>query len=258
MEEVLFERDGKVCTIVLNRPEARNAVDGATAKKLAQKFQEFEEDDEIHSAVLWGKGGNFCSGADLKAFNDPERESNPLHEDMSKIGPMGPTRMNLSKPVIAAISGYAVAGGVELACLCDLRVMERDATIGLFNRRFGVPLIDGGTKRLPRIVGLGIALDLILTGRPVDAEEAREIGFANRVVESGKAKEKAKKLAARIADFPQACLRNDRQTVYKAFDLDFDEAMELEFKRGVGVFESDESLEGARRFSEGEGRHGQF
>lgn len=258
MEEVLLEKDGKVCTIVLNRPEARNAVDGPTAKKLARKFEEFEEDDDLHSAVLWGKGGNFCSGADLKAFEDPDRESNPLHDDMSKIGPMGPTRMELSKPVIAAISGYAVAGGVELACLCDLRVMEKDATMGLFNRRFGVPLIDGGTKRLPRIVGLGQALDLILTGRPVDAEEAREIGFANRVVESGKAREEAEKLAARIAEFPQTCLRNDRETVFRAFDLDFEEAIELEFKRGMEVFESGEPEDGARKFSEGEGRHGQF
>lgn len=171
---------------------------------------------------------------------------------------MGPTRMKLSKPVIAAISGYAVAGGVELACWCDLRVMESDATIGLFNRRFGVPLIDGGTKCLPRLIGMSHALNMVLTGRPVDAEEARSMGFANRLVEPGKAREEAEKIARRIAEFPQTCLRNDRTNLYEVFDMNTDEALKTEFRRSKKVFESGEPEEGARRFSEGEGRHGEF
>lgn len=254
-----MEKGEKICIIILNRPEVRNAVDGETARKLAEKFREFDEDEDINAAVLWGKGGNFCSGADLKAFEGGSKgEGNPLNEDMSEIGPMGPTRMKLSNPVIAAISGYAVAGGLELACWCDLRVMEKDATVGLFNRRFGVPLIDGGTKRLPRLIGMSNALDMVLTGRPVDAEEARSMGFANRIVESGEAREEAEKIARRIAEFPQDCLRNDRATLYEVFDLDIDEALKTEFQRGIEVFESGEPEEGARRFSEGEGRHGEF
>ncbi len=254
-----MEKEEKICTIILNRPEVRNAVDGETARKLAEKFREFDEDEDINAAVLWGKGGSFCSGADLKAFEEsPKGRGNPLNEDMTEIGPMGPTRMKLSKPVIAAISGHAVAGGVELACWCDLRVMEKDATIGLFNRRFGVPLIDGGTKRLPRLIGMSHALDMILTGRPVDAEEAHSMGFANRLVESGKSREEAEKIASRIADFPQTCLRNDRRTLYEVFDLDIDEALKTEFQRSKKVFESGEPEEGARKFSEGEGRHGAF
>src|SRR2546423_8946313 len=202
------ERSGPVTTIVIDRPEARNAVDGETAQALADAFRAFEADDSAAVAVLWGADGTFCAGADLKQM------SNRLDADMSTDGPMGPSRMSLSKPVIAAISGHAVAGGIELAAWCDLRVMESDAVVGVFCRRWGVPLIDGGTVRLPHIVGLGRALDLILTGRPVGADEALAMGFANRVVPPGQARAAAEELATGLARFPQACLRSDRASVY--------------------------------------------
>jgi enoyl-CoA hydratase len=254
--EVIVEKKGKVCTIMINRPEVRNAVNRETARQLADAFRAFDRDDGLHVAVLCGAGGTFCAGADLKAI--AEGKGNRLEPEMSKDGPMGPTRMHLTKPVIAAVSGYAVAGGMELALWCDLRVMERDAVMGVFCRRFGVPLVDGGTQRLPRLIGMSRALDLILTGRPVGAEEALAMGLANRVVDPGTAKEEAEKLAAEIAEFPQHCLRSDREAVYRGMGLDWDQAMELEFQLGMQVVQSGETQLGAFRFSAGEGRHGQF
>ncbi|MDD5711761.1 MAG: crotonase/enoyl-CoA hydratase family protein, partial [Smithellaceae bacterium] len=209
-------------------------------------------------AVLWGAGGTFCAGADLKAVAEMSPDMNRLDTDMSKPGPMGPTRMTLSKPVIAAVSGYAVAGGLELACWCDLRVVERDAVFGVFCRRFGVPLIDGGTQRLPRLIGMSHALDMILTGRPVGAREAKEMGLANRIVEPGKAREEAERLAAQIAVFPKSCMRSDREAALSGFDLPFAEALALEFRLGTKVIESGETLAGARRFEKGEGKRGKF
>lgn len=254
--KVFSEVKGKVCTIILNRPEVKNAVDHETAKQLAEAFRKFENDDRLHVAVLYGEGGSFCAGADLVAFSNGN--GNLLDMDMSKDGPMGPSRMHLSKPVIAAVSGYAVAGGLELAIWCDLRVVERDATFGVFCRRFGVPLIDGGTQRLPRLIGISRALDMILTGRPVSAEEAFTMGLANRIVEPGTAREEAEKLAAQIADFPQICMRSDREAIYKGFDQDFDKAMQLEFLLGMNVVQSGETRDGAVRFTNGQGRHGSF
>jgi enoyl-CoA hydratase len=257
--EVRVEREGKICTIILNRPEIRNCVDRITADKLADAFRAFDSDDSLDVAVLWGSGGTFSAGADLKALaEDPHTRGNRLNENMSDDGPMGPTRMRLSKPVIAAVSGYAVAGGLELACWCDLRVMEEDAVLGVFCRRFGVPLIDGGTQRLPRLIGVSRALDLILTGRPVGAEEALFMGLANRVVKTGTARDEAEKLAREISQFPQVCMRSDREALYDGFDMDFKNAMELEFRLGIRVVASGETGEGALKFSGGLGRHGQF
>ena len=245
---VRSERNGSVCTVLIDRPEARNAVDGATAQELADAFRAFEADDSLLAAVLCGAAGTFCSGADLKQM------SNRLDPEMSGDGPMGPTRMMLTKPVIAAISGYAVAGGIELAAWCDLRVMESDAVVGVFCRRWGVPLIDGGTARLPRIIGLGRALDLILTGRPVGAAEAYEMGFANRVVEPGQGRAAAEELAAELARFPQTCLRSDRAAVYGGLGRELPDALASEFRHGQAVLA--EALAGAARFAAGAGRHG--
>ena len=230
---VRVERSGPVTTVILDRPEARNAVDGATAQALADAFRAFDVDEDAAVAVLWGAGGSFCSGADLKAM------SNRVEPDGD--GPMGPSRMVLSKPVIAAVAGHAVAGGLELACWCDLRVVEESATFGVFCRRFGVPLIDGGTVRLPRLVGLGRALDLILTGRAVDADEALRIGLADRVVPHGAARAAAEELARELAALPQPTLRSDRLSVYEALGSPVDEAIALEFARGS------QRLEDARR-----------
>src|SRR3954469_15606185 len=241
----------EVWTVVIDRPEARNAVDGPTAAALAEAFRAFEADESALVAVLCGANGTFCAGADLKQM------SNQLDVDMSADGPMGPSRMVLSKPVIAAISGYAVAGGIELAAWCDLRVMESDAVVGVFCRRWGVPLIDGGTVRLPRIVGLGPALDLILTGRPVGAEEALAMGFANRVVPPGQARSAAEELAAELAAFPQACLRSDRRSVYEALDTDEQTGLGIEFALGLESLRA-EGLDGAARFRGGAGRSGRF
>jgi enoyl-CoA hydratase len=255
--EVLFEKRGKICTIIINRPEVKNAVNAKTAKLLAGAFRAFEKDSELCAAVLWGAGGCFCAGADLKeAAVDRGLDDKRLSSIMSDDGPMGPTRMRLLKPVIAAVAGYAVAGGLELACWCDLRVVERDAVFGVFCRRFGVPLIDGGTQRLPRLIGLSRAMDMILTGRAVGAEEALAMGLANRVVEKGKSREEAEALAAKLAEFPQVCMRSDREAVYCG--LDFGDALELEFKLGMRVIKSGETVEGARRFNGGTGRHGEF
>lgn len=249
---VRVERQGGVSTVVLSRPEVRNAVDGPTAVELADAFREFEGDESARVAVLWGEGGTFCAGADLKALGT--QRANRVAEDGD--GPMGPTRMRLSKPVIAAVAGHAVAGGLELALWCDLRVAEEDAVFGVFCRRWGVPLIDGGTVRLPRIVGTGRAMDMILTGRPVPASEAYEMGLANRVVPPGRARTEAEALAASIAGFPQACLRADRSSVLDQEGLPERAALSVELRHGQGVLA--ESMEGAARFSAGAGRHGSF
>ncbi|MEU2993567.1 crotonase/enoyl-CoA hydratase family protein [Streptomyces griseoincarnatus] len=249
---VRTERRGAVTTVVLSRPEARNAVDGPTAAELADVFRAFEADDEARVAVLWGEGGTFCAGADLKALGT--ERANRVTEDGD--GPMGPTRLRLSKPVIAAVSGHAVAGGLELALWCDLRVAEEDAVFGVFCRRWGVPLIDGGTVRLPRLIGTSRAMDMILTGRPVPAAEAYAMGLANRVVPVGRARAEAEELAASLARFPQACLRSDRASVLEQEGLGEEEALAAELRHGSAVLA--ESLEGAARFASGAGRHGVF
>jgi enoyl-CoA hydratase len=254
---VIVESKGHIVTIMLNRLDVKNAVDGPTAAELARAFRDFDANDEAHVAVLCGAGGAFCAGADLKAIAHPEQgRVNPL--DVDGDAPMGPSRLVLSKPVIAAISGYAVAGGLELALWCDLRVMEETAVLGVFCRRYGVPLIDGGTIRLPRLIGMSRALDLILTGRPVEAREALEMGLVNRVVPEGKARDAAEALAEDIARFPQTCMRSDRLSAYEQWDMTFGEALRNEFQHGLGVIGSGESVAGAARFSSGQGRHGTF
>jgi enoyl-CoA hydratase len=247
----LAAEDG-VMTVTIARPEVRNAVDPDTAAALADAFRTFEDDSSLAVAVLTGAGGNFCAGFDLKSLAGTAPDRLPAEGQ----GPMGPTRMNLNKPVIAAIEGYAVAGGLELALWCDLRVAAGNATLGVFNRRFGVPLIDLGTVRLPRLIGQGRALDLILTGRPVAAEEALRIGLVTRIVEPGRALEEAQRLAHEIAAFPSAALRADRRSVLNQWSLSFDEAAEAEHRGGVEVLASGEAQQGAQRFSEGAGRHG--
>lgn len=251
---IRVEKKGPVTTVVLSRPEVRNAVDRATASELARAFRVFDEDSEAAVAVLWGEGGHFCAGADLKAVAGGEGNAVRTEGD----GPMGPTRMRLRKPVIAAVSGYAVAGGLELALWCDLRVAERGAVFGVFCRRFGVPLVDGGTVRLPRIVGLGRALDMILTGRPVEADEAMAMGLADRLVEPGRAREAAEALALDLARFPQACMRSDRESAYQGLGRPVEEALALETRLGLEVIQSGETLAGALRFARGQGRHGRF
>lgn len=251
---VRVEKDGSVFTVVLAQAEKRNAVDATTAESLALAFRAFDNDKESKVAVLWGEGGHFCAGADLKAL--AVGQGNRIDPDGE--GPMGPTRMFLSKPVIAAISGFAVAGGLELALWCDLRVVERSAVFGVFCRRFGVPLVDGGTVRLPRIVGISRALDMILTGRPVEAEEALEIGLANRLVDDGTSREAAEELARELASFPQECLRNDRKSVWEGLDLDLEMGLRNELHHGLVTLASGESFDGARRFGQGFGKHGEF
>ena len=248
---VRVERNGPVWTVVLDRPQFRNAVDRETATLLAAAFREFDADPTADAAVLWGAGGTFCAGADLQAI--ARGEPNNLDPDLSADAPMGPSRLTLGKPVVAAISGYAVAGGLELALWCDLRVVEEDAVLGVFCRRWGVPLIDGGTVRLPRIVGLGRALDLILTGRPVHADEALAMGLANRVVPPGQSREAAEALAAQIAAFPQACVRSDRRSAYDALDQDEPAALSREFELGLATLHGGTAVD---RFVAGEGRGG--
>ena len=259
---VRIEKNGFVTSVILARPEARNAVDRAHAEALAAAFRAFDADDEARVAVLWGEGGTFCAGADLKAVATARgnRVVPPRAEpaEVDDSGPMGPTRMQLSKPVIAAIAGYAVAGGLELALWCDLRVVERSATFGVFCRRWGVPLVDGGTIRLPRIVGQGRALDLILTGRAVEADEALRIGLADRVVPNGEARGAAEALAAEIAQFPQRCLRADRRSALEQWSLPESAALANEYRHGSAVIESGEGRTGAARFAAGAGRHGSF
>lgn len=253
---VMLERDGPVATITLFRPECRNAVDGPAAQALRKAFEAFEADETLLVAVLTGGGGQFYAGADLKALGDPSR-SLAVSADGRGPGPMGPTRMAFSKPVIAAVEGHAVAGGLELALMCDLRVAARNATFGVFCRRFGVPLIDGGTVRLPRLIGMGRALDLILTGRAVGAEEALSLGLANRVVDDGQALPAAQALARDLAAFPQRCLLADRASAHAQWDLPLAQALQQEGAGAWPVIET-EALPGAARFSGGAGRHGSF
>lgn len=248
--------DGSVWTITITRPEVRNAVDGPTAQALADAFRDFERDDDALVAVLTGAEGYFCAGADLKAMaNDPGR-ANRVAPDGD--GPMGPTRMVLDKPLIAAVEGYCVAGGLELALWCDVRVAARDATFGFFDRRWGVPLIDGGTIRLPRLIGASRALDMIITGRPVPAEEAYAFGLANRLADPGGALDAALELARDIARFPQLCMRADRLSALRQWDLSFSDALAHEFDGGMQAVASGETQAGAARFASGEGRHGDF
>lgn len=250
---VRIERDGPVTTIVLSRPDVRNAVNRETAQALADAFREFDRDEGAAVGVLYGDHGTFCAGADLKSI----AAGNNNRTEPDGDGPMGPSRMVLSKPVIGAIAGYAVAGGLELALWCDLRVMEEDAVLGVFCRRWGIPLIDGGTVRLPRLIGLSRALDLILTGRPVGATEALNIGLVHRVVPRGASRQTAEDLARELAQFPQICMRGDRLSAYEQFDLSFEEAMYNEFAHGLSALK-EETTAGARRFAGGAGRHGSF
>lgn len=251
---IKVEKEYPIYTIIIDNPEVKNAVDGPTAKELVDAFRRFEKDDNALVAILWGANGTFCSGANLKAIakgrsNRIERKGN---------APMGPSRMELSKPVIAAVAGYAVAGGLELALWCDLRVVEKNAIFGVFNRRFGIPLIDGGTVRLPRLIGLSRAMDMILTGRPVTAEEAFSWGLANKIVEINQSRPEAEKIAKTIASFPQICLSNDRLSTYNQFGLNIKEAMVKEFDYGLKTLESGEYLKGSEAFTKGKGKHGSF
>ncbi|WP_028642841.1 crotonase/enoyl-CoA hydratase family protein [Nocardioides sp. URHA0020] len=252
---VRVEIDGPVTTVVVDRPGARNAVDGPTAAALADAFRAFDDDDTQAVAVLHGEGGHFCAGADLKAIGTERGNQVTPVDDGDADGPMGPTRMRLSKPVIAAIDGYAVAGGLELALWCDLRVAGGDAVLGVFCRRWGVPLIDGGTVRLPRLIGASRAMDLILTGRPVDAWEAERMGLVNRVVPAGHARAEAEALARTLAALPQACLRNDRLSVLEQEGLTERDALANELRLGLASLDAG-ALDGAARFAGGEGRHG--
>jgi enoyl-CoA hydratase len=258
MDSVLVDRHGPVWTVTINRPDVRNAVDGPTARALADAFRAFDADEEACVAVFTGAGGHFCAGADLSAVAQglDSPRALPLNSDPSDDGPMGPSRLQLSKPVIAAVSGYAVAGGLELALWCDLRVVDETAVFGVFCRRWGVPLVDGGTVRLPRLIGESRALDLILTGRAVDADEAFAIGLANRKVAAGQALAEAQALARQLAAFPQQCLRNDRASALKQAGRSLREALMQEFALGVQTLHSGEAVAGAARFVGGSGRHG--
>ena len=253
---VRVERRNAVTVVTIDRPEVRNAVDGPTAQALADAFRDFDSDDSTRVAILSGADGHFCAGADLKAMSQEPERANRV--EVTGDGPMGPTRMLLSKPVLAAIEGYAVAGGLELALWCDLRVAARDATLGFFDRRWGVPLIDGGTIRLPRLIGQSRALDLLLTGRPVAAPEAFDMGLVNRLTETGSALEEAIVLAEEIARFPQACMRSDRRSSLEQWDLPMDAALQNEFQLGIESVATGETAEGAARFAGGKGRHGDF
>lgn len=254
---VRTEIDGTTLVVSIDRPAVRNCVDQNTADQLASAFKAFEKNDALSVAILTGSDGHFCAGADLKAVSsgDPDRAN---RFETEGDGPMGPTRLRLSKPVIAAVSGYCVAGGLELALWCDLRVAAEDAVFGVFCRRFGVPLIDGGTVRLPRLIGMSRAMDMILTGRPVDAREAAEFGLANRVVAKGEALAAAKQLANEIAKFPQTCMRGDRQSTYEQWGMSQEQAIANEFVIGMNAVNAGETVSGASRFRDGAGRHGDF
>ena len=261
MPGVQVERSEAVTVVTIDRPEVRNAVDGPTAKALVDSFRDFEADGSARVAVLTGSGGHFCSGADLKALANEPARANVVEwrsDEDPGDGPMGPTRSAPAKPVIAAIEGYAVAGGLELALWCDLRVSSRDATLGFFDRRWGVPLIDGGTIRLARLIGQSRALDMVLTGRGVGPEEAREFGLVNRLCEPGHALETAVALAKDIASFPQACMNSDRRSLIEQWDLPLTAALANEFRLGMEAVDSGETAEGAGRFAAGAGRHGSF
>lgn len=251
---VTFTTDGPVAIVTIDRPEVRNAVDRPTAEDLAAAFRRFDADDTLAVAILTGAGGYFCAGADLKAVSSGGGNRTAESGD----GPMGPSRMLLSKPVIAAVEGYAVAGGLELACWCDMRVAAQDAVFGVFCRRWGVPLVDGGTIRLPRIIGHSNAMDLILTGRGVSGDEALRLGLANRLTAPGRALTGALELARQLTAFPQLCLRSDRLSAYEQWSMDLPAALANEYRRGRDVIDSGETREGATRFAQGAGRHGQF
>ncbi len=255
MPNVLYERRGPTAVITIDRPGVRNAVDQQTATELREAFLRVESEDDIAAAVLTGTGGTFCAGADLKAASTGRGNRVSL-DDLQ--GPMGPTRMLMSKPVVAAVEGHAVAGGLELAIWCDLRVAAHDAVFGVYCRRWGVPLVDGGTVRLSRMLGHSHALDLILTGRGVSGDEALRMGLANRLVEPGQALDAALQLADDLARFPQRCLRGDRLSSYRQWDLDLEAALVEESRIGLEVIQSGETLEGAKRFASGKGRHGRF
>lgn len=252
MSTVLQEKQGRTLVVTINRPERRNAVDRETAAGLAAAFRDFDDDNELDVAILTGAGTTFCAGADLKALADGR--GNRIVADGD--GPMGPTRLELSKPVIAAVEGHCVAGGLELAIWCDLRVASETAIFGVYCRRFGVPLVDGGTVRLPRLIGQSQAMDMILTGRAVHAEEAYRFGLANRVVPTGAALSEALELANQISAFPQVCMRGDRRSTLEQWALTESGAMEIEMVHGLATVNSGETLSGATRFSEGQGRHG--
>ena len=254
MADVVVDRQEPVVVITINRPGVRNAVDGPTADLLSAALRDFDADPALSVAVLTGADGTFCAGADLGALAGAGERVNHLVEDGD--GPMGPSRMLLGKPVIAAVEGYAVAGGLELALWCDLRVAAESAIFGVFCRRWGVPLIDGGTVRLPRLVGMGRALDIILTGRDVAADEAARIGLADRLVADGTALDAALALARQIAALPQTCLRSDRMSAHEQWVMDMPEALRNEHRHGLATIESGETLEGAQRFAAGAGRHG--
>jgi len=249
---VRSERSGRVTTVILSRPSVKNAVDRETAIALADAFRAFEDDPESSVGVLYGESGTFCAGADLKALGSPRGN----RVEPAGDAPMGPSRMLLSKPVIAAISGHAVAGGLELALWCDLRIADETAVFGVFCRRWGVPLIDGGTVRLPRLIGLSVALDLILTGRAMDANEAQRVGLVNRVVARGKARDEAESIAHSLASVPQECMRNDRLSAYEQDGLSLDRALHNEFEHGLRSLASPELASAVGRFVEGAGRHG--
>jgi enoyl-CoA hydratase len=253
-QSISIAKDGPVFIVTIERPEVRNCVDGLTAAELADAFRQFDADEDYAVAILTGAEGAFCAGADLKAV--ASKRGNRVSEEGD--GPMGVSRMLLGKPVLAAVEGHAVAGGLELALWCDLRIAASDAVFGVYCRRWGVPLIDGGTIRLTRLIGHSHALDMILTGRPVSGEEALRMGLANRLVEPGTALQEAIALARQLANFPQRCLRSDRLSSYQQWDLDQAEALKLETRLGLEVIRSGETAEGARRFAEGAGRHGQF
>lgn len=255
MSNIIFETQDDIAIVTINRPQVRNAVDSKTAIELFDAFAKFDNDDSLNVAVFTGAGGVFCAGADLKAIAAGDKRDNDEH---SELAPMGPTRMRLTKPVIAAVEGFAVAGGLELALWCDLRVAARDAVFGVYCRRFGVPLIDLGTIRLPRLIGHSNALDLILTGRGVAGDEALQMGLVNRLVDQGEGLDEAIRLARQIAAFPQACMRSDRLSAYEQWDLTWDEATRNEFTLGKAILDSGESVAGARRFAQGEGKHGSF
>jgi enoyl-CoA hydratase len=254
-DTVSIRRDGAVTIVTIERPEVRNAVDAPTAQQLARAFAEFDRDDGASVAVLTGSSATFCAGADLAAISDGR--GNSVLDDVTADGPMGPTRMELSKPVIAAIEGFAVAGGLELALWCDLRVAAGDAVLGVYCRRWGVPLVDGGTVRLPRLIGHGRAMDLVLTGRGVPAPEALAMGLVDRVTEPGVALDAAVELAQQLAALPQRCLRSDRRSLLEQWSLDHDAAMANETRLGLATIRSGETRRGAARFAAGEGRHGQ-
>ena len=259
MSAVSIEHQGRIAVVTIERPERRNAVDAATARALYEAFKAFDADEALDVAILQGRGGAFCAGADLKAIseNRPDAGANPVRPD-GDMGPMGVTRLRLGKPVIAAVEGYAVAGGLEVACWCDLRVVEESAVFGVFCRRFGVPLIDLGTVRLPRLIGHSRAMDLILTGRPVEAKEAYEIGLANRLAPNGAALDAALELARQISAFPQLCLRNDRLSALAQWSMDWDEATANEVRLGMATLRTGSAVEGASRFVAGQGRGGAF